>query len=439
MARHLSFWIGFFAAALVIVPVAVGAWGVTQGFARDWAATFFIVICTMVGLLVMGLLFRGAILRRLTGRAEATVEDISSTLISGVSAAVAQDRATAEREADKLARVVLGWYAWSNFYRWVIGTALALLLAFASFTGTVLLFEQIAKLEDQTRVMQAQQELMDAQTRFMENQTQRLEEQSRAAAMQNEIEMLNLVNQLRDQMLATIETKPLRDWLRRDGRSGFEDPLVSLSTDQQACALGFNLDHVMSGPPSPAIRGAIVNLTLSPMLGPQVLTALELLVQDGHGGVALGALQILERAGHSVAVDRIFVQDVMMQREVVLKRFNGEIVFENAFLWGFECPDCDFHIRGSYLNPTDVQPKTALRSVITQVDVNDPPVVAIGTVNQGIPLPIEWPGVEVALGPFFFAFEQGWLFHTRKGPVCANLLDLAKLTPMYEDVTVASQ
>ena len=144
MSRHLSFWIGFFAAALVIVPVAVGAWGVTQGFARDWAATFFIVICTIVGLLVIGLLFRGAILRRLTGRAEATVEEISTTLISGVSAAVAQDRAAAEREADKLARVVLGWYAWSNFYRWVIGTALALLLAFASFTGTVLLFEQIA-------------------------------------------------------------------------------------------------------------------------------------------------------------------------------------------------------------------------------------------------------------------------------------------------------
>lgn len=295
MARHLSFWIGFFAAALVIVPVAVGAWGVTQGFARDWAAVIFIVVCTIVGLLVVVLLFRGVILRRLTGRAEATVEDISGALITGVSAAVAQDRVAAEQAADRLARAALGWYAWSGFYRWVIGTALALLLAFASFTGTVLLFEQIAKLEDQTAVMRAQQELMDAQTRFMESQTARLQEQTEAAAMQNEIMTLNLVNQLREQMLVTIQSGTAVEMLVERGYNRAGAGLVSTQDGQ--CSLDFNGSHVLHSPPSEATLRVLEDLARNETIGNRVRDALAFLSNDDNGGVAFGATLVLDRLG----------------------------------------------------------------------------------------------------------------------------------------------
>ncbi|WP_300059073.1 hypothetical protein [uncultured Roseobacter sp.] len=429
MSRHLSFWIGFFAAALVIVPVAVGAWGVTQGFARDWAATFFIVICTIVGLLVIGLLFRGVILRRLTGRAEATVEDISSTLISGVSAAVAQDRATAEREADKLARVVLGWYAWSNFYRWVIGTALALLLAFASFTGTVLLFEQIAKLEDQTRVMQAQQELMDAQTRFMESQTLRLQEQTEAAAMQNEIMTLNLVNQLRDQMLASIESRPLGEWLRSFGAAGVDDPVVSQITSREACGLGFNQDHILYSHPSTATLGAIVNLTTSEALGARVIEALRLLTQDRHGGVALGALLILEEIGHPYVEAEVHLRSVMIAEPVFLRDASYKLVFRASYVASLFCADCHVHIGTSVFFKRAPHSMSGFGNILVRQDARDP-LNGITVLHRSDDLPQDWDGMRLSKSAYFPEDYTAWLTQHEAGPMCEEMAGLARLNPL---------
>ena len=433
MSRHLSFWIGFFAAALVIVPVAVGAWGVTQGFARDWAATFFIVICTIVGLLVIGLLFRGAILRRLTGRAEATVEEISTTLISGVSAAVAQDRAAAEREADKLARVVLGWYAWSNFYRWVIGTALALLLAFASFTGTVLLFEQIAKLEDQTRVMQAQQELMDAQTRFMESQTQRLQEQTEAAAMQNEIMTLNLVNQLRDQMLASIEPRPFREWLLSFGREGLDQPVVSYATEADACALGFTDEPMLHSAPNDAILGAIADLTRNTALGARVTTALKLLTHDRNGGVALGATLVLEEINQPYLEGEIVLRDVMVAEPVFLGSPDYEIVVARSYATSLHCPNCNVHLGVSVMFQQAPHRFSGHGNLVVSQSLTKPPN-GITAVNRLSDLPEDWSGQELRTGPYIGPSYRSWLTQDWSRSICEEFEVMARINPLLRAV-----
>ncbi len=109
MSKHVAFWIGVFAAGLVIMPLALGMWAIAQGFAEDIAVGLFIAITVLVLLLVVVLFLRGPILRRLVGRGEATLEDVSSSLIASVSAAAAGDRARAEAEADTLARMALGW------------------------------------------------------------------------------------------------------------------------------------------------------------------------------------------------------------------------------------------------------------------------------------------------------------------------------------------
>lgn len=430
MSRHLSFWIGFFAAALVIVPVAVGAWGVTQGFARDWAATFFIVICTIVGLLVVGLLFRGAILRRLTGRAEATVEDISSTLISGVSAAVAQDRATAEREADKLARVVLGWYAWSNFYRWVIGTALALLLAFASFTGTVLLFEQIAKLEDQTRVMQAQQELMDAQTRFMESQTQRLEEQTEAAAMQNEIMTLNLVNEIRDQMLASVEQRPLGEWLATVGTLVIDEPLARYATEAASCGLHFDLDYPLNSAPSPAAIGAITQLAQSDALGQRVVDALNLLAGDSHGSVALGAVLVLQNVSQPFA-SNVILRDLFLIEPIRLSGHVYDLSLRRSYVSSLICPDCQIHISASFYQFNIPVVASGGYNLVVNSGRDDPVGGVIVAARDA--LGATWVSREPAaldVGPYFPETFGAWLTRHKDLPACQIMSEIARVNPL---------
>lgn len=340
--------------------------GGSGGLGRDWAAVIFIVVCTIVGLLVLVLLFRGVILRRLTGRAEATVEDISGALITGVSAAVAQDRVAAEQAADKLARVALGWYAWSNFYRWVIGTALALLLAFASFTGTVLLFEQIAKLEDQTRVMQAQQELMAAQTAFMESQTQRLQEQTEAAAMQNEIMMLNLVNQLREQMLVTMQSGPAFALLVQRGYTWADEGLVRTQDGQ--CSLDFNGSHVLHSPPSETALRVLEDLARNATIGDRVREALAFLSNDQNGGVAFGATLVLDRLGNiSDLPERVF-RSVFVMPSASFYDFQStrDFMFIDSVVDGLSChPDaCKVTSYGSFARFRALHTADGRRNVI---------------------------------------------------------------------------
>ncbi|WP_299966125.1 hypothetical protein [uncultured Roseobacter sp.] len=429
MSRHLSFWIGVFAAFLVSVPVAVGAWGVTKGFVENWVAIIFSVIVTLVAVLVIVLLFRGQILRRLTGRAEASVEEISSTLISGVSAAMAQDRAAAEQAADKLARVTLGWYAWSNLYRWVIGTALALLLAFASFTGTVLLFEQIAKLEEQTQVMQKQQELMAAQTGFMEAQTQRLQEQTEAAAMQNEIMTLSLVNQLRDQMLASIETQPLGDWLRSFGLAGVDEPIVSYVTEREACGLGFNQDHLLHSQPSTATLGAIIELTKSDALGGRVVDALRLLTQDRNGGVVLGALLILDKIGQPYLESEVHLRSVMITDPVFLSNQAYRLVFQASYVPALFCGACHVHVGTSVFFKRRQHSLSGFGNVFTRPDP-EKPLNGITVLHRADVIPPDWTGVRLNKGPHFSDDFSAWLTQQEPGPVCQELVSLARINPL---------
>ena len=87
MGKHLSFWIGFFAAALLVVPVALGIMGVAEERLRQMAVVLFAGVSVLVVLLVVALFFRDAILRRVLGRSEVALEDVAGSLVSAVAAA----------------------------------------------------------------------------------------------------------------------------------------------------------------------------------------------------------------------------------------------------------------------------------------------------------------------------------------------------------------
>ncbi|MEL6464765.1 MAG: hypothetical protein AAFQ58_07335 [Pseudomonadota bacterium] len=440
MTKHLSFWLGVFAAALLTVPIAASIMGAAEQELRRIAVTVFVVVAALVVVLVIALFFRDWILRRLFGRAEATLDEVSASLIAGVSAATAGDRAAATQHAQDVVQRGMGWYAWTGFYRWVIATAVALLLAFGAFMGTVLLFEQNRKLGEQTEVLRVQSErlaeqtgFMAAQTELMQAQTERLREQTEAAAMQNEIMALNLVNEIRNQMLATIETKPLRDWLRKDPKAGWEEPLFTFEDEQQSCALGFNLDYELSSAPSAATLGAILALAKSPALGESVIEALQLLVEDTHGGVVLGALYVLEDVAQSFRHPYVWVENVIVRHGVGLHHFQSQITFTSSYLNSVSCTDCELHAGGSYVAISTMSPQTAAGSVLVNMDPKQAPHVGLSVMLKSDVPGEGWFANPIDLGPYFFEFESGWGLSGNANSETCNLLTFVdRLNPLLQ-------
>ena len=306
MGKQISFWLGFFASALVIIPSALFIWGAAEEYAREVAVFLFGATCVLVLLLVIVLFFRDRILRKLTGQTEVAATEVVSSLVSAVSAASAGNRAEAEAEAQKLIGRAVGAYAWSNFYRWVIGTALGLLLAFGAFVGTVMLFEQTRTLRLQTERLGEQTALMSAQTELMKSQTERLQEQTQAAALQNEIMMLGLGNALRTELIAS--SAPFA--ISRTGASlnrGPEATRLYYEPESQ-CALTYNPDAELFAAPRPSTREALAIRATAGMLADAVTQALGFLTFDSDSRVALGALLIRDGIVSIVERERFFFE-----------------------------------------------------------------------------------------------------------------------------------
>ncbi|WP_299046839.1 hypothetical protein [uncultured Tateyamaria sp.] len=442
MTKHLSFWLGVFAAALLIVPIAAGIMGAAEQELRRIAVVVFVFVAGLVLALVVALFFRDWILRKLFGRAEATLDDVSASLIAGVSAASAGDRDAATAHAQALVQRGMGWYAWTNFYRWVIATAVALLLAFGAFMGTVLLFEQNRKLGEQTEVLRAQGErlaeqtgFMEAQTALMQAQTERLEEQTAAAAMQNEIMSLSLVTEIRAQMLATIEERSLGEWLQLHGSVGADMPLATYARTEESCRVWLDQAHILASSPSAATVGAIAELTARGTLGEDVLGALELLTRDRNGGVALGAIMVLDLVGHPTGTGTVRMQNVIVEDRVQFRSDAHALEFDGSYVTGLRCEGCEVQMQNS---------------VFYQVT----PHLLGGTGNLHIPLPRDedpeaegylWDGINVTpaterptdfdfvlLGdaPYVGWSRQAWMHEPTDGTVCEEMAEIARGNPL---------
>ncbi|WP_147110301.1 hypothetical protein [Tateyamaria sp. syn59] len=441
MTKHLSFWLGVFAAALLTVPIAASIMGAAEQELRRIAVTVFVAVAALVVVLVIALFFRDWILRRLFGRAEATLDDVSASLIAGVSAATAGDRAAATQHAQEVVQRGMGWYAWTGFYRWVIATAVALLLAFGAFMGTVLLFEQNRKLGEQTEVLRVQTErlaeqtgFMAAQTELMQAQTERLREQTEAAAMQNEILTLNLVNEIRDLMLATVETRTLGEWLEVLGRQGTSDPLASYASDDATCSLYFNFQHVLHTPPSAATLGAVATLAQGESMGPRVRDALALLTLDRNGGVALGALLVLDMIGTPKTDNEVTLRNLFVEERVELQSDAHVLRIEASYLGNFACPDCDVYLSGSYYLQLYDGHLNGRHNIFDGRDPNKFMFNGLTLRDRERPQTPTALNAPLVTGPFFDASKQVWLVRLSgdEMSVCDSFQRIALRSPILQ-------
>ncbi|MDA9207493.1 hypothetical protein N9O61_01270 [Octadecabacter sp.] len=420
MVKHFAFWVGFFAAALLIVPVAIGIWGAAEEYARNLAVFLFGAISVLVALLVVLLFFRDRILQKVLGSAETTLDDVTSSLIKGVSAAARGDVPEAEQQAQAFAKSATGWYVWSGFYRWVVGSAIGLLVAFGAFAGTVLLFEQTRKLGEQTVLMGQQSELMQAQT-------DRMAEQAAQSQMQNEIMTISLVSELREQLEATIIETTLGELLLSSGGAPINEPLIYSS--DRSCSLEYQTDTVLRSPPSEAIIQALVALGNSDQISEHVEVALSHLLADNDSAIAFGALLALDRIGRTIDDSGIKVNfhGLFLDRTELSQPQN--FVLESSFVSNLTCEDCLVDVRTSYMPHApslSASISLSVSELVSEADSGARNIVFLRGFGQ---VPNNFVELVLGRGNWGAAFARAAITGKRSQHVCSALYELASLNP----------
>ena len=291
--------------------------------------------------LVVILSMRNWVLRKLFGRTEVALTEVTNSLIATVSAASVGDRKAAENEAKAMIGKAANWYSWTNFYRWVIGAAIGLLLAFGAFVGTVLLFEQVRLLTEQTERFKKQTELMDAQTKLMGIQTNSLTEQNDQAVLQNEIMTLSLVSELRTQLLNSAQEVDYVEQLVRRGE--LSPDRVFVKNSDGSCKARFTETIPLSRPPSTSTILAIAELGRKGSLADKVREALSFLMQDSNAAVRIGAMLVRDELDiepiQGAQDDHLFLFDGLWIEELVLNTPRG-LSFSGSVIKGLFCDDC---------------------------------------------------------------------------------------------------
>jgi hypothetical protein len=156
---------------------------------------------------------------------------------------------------------------------------------------------------------------------------------------------LNLVSELREQMLNTIQEQTLIEYLRDQGAKGVSEPLFE--TPDGSCRMGFSSTAKVSSPASNSTLLAISDIAAAGLLAEQVVEALEFLINDRNSAVALTSLIILDRLGATSLPAPVRLQGLAFH-ELALSG-SHQIAFKDSLVSNFSCESCVFEARGSIL------------------------------------------------------------------------------------------
>ncbi len=362
--------IGFLIGAIVIPVVLVGGYGMAADGAMDALSASLGALAVLVLVLILGFAFRKKILEFFSLKS-AEFQDGFGDLSDAAEQMIAGDQSAAKEKAKDAAKKLAGWYSFTNFYRWVIGTCIALLLAYAGFAGTALLFEQNKRIKEQNAVLQNQSKLFDEQTKLfgkqtslLEEQTNQLREQNKRFDVQNDLSSLSLVSQLRQRLLASTLLNEFRANLSTyDRQPNFEkdSSILSIMLEKKAfssydlgelglhspneCAANAKLVNSVFRPPNPSSVRAIADLAASPNIGDGIIRSLEILLDDENPSVVIGALHALDLAKSvpknlTVNLSNLVEAKISLQSQVTLN-------IRNSLIGSLRCEDCEVSIINS--------------------------------------------------------------------------------------------
>lgn len=166
--------------------IAVAGTGVIEDSAGLILTVFLaaLFVVALVGGAI--LLFRRAILRRLTGIAEAQIESFAAPITRVAHSTIAGDPAGATDAARELIQLALARYGWLATRRWIVTSLTALIAALAALAGTALLYRQNSLIEMQSALLAEQNDKIREQTALLRQDVE-LAEAARNAAIAVEI------------------------------------------------------------------------------------------------------------------------------------------------------------------------------------------------------------------------------------------------------------
>jgi hypothetical protein len=142
MEKHIYFWLGVLSAILLAVPASIGTMFVLGTEAINLAAFAVGALFSLVSCLLATLAFRDRILQKLFGTANTSMITTANSFGNIIFSAASRDLEKTRHHSEEFSKNILSWYAWSSFYKWIIGTGVALLGTFAVFAGTILIVDQ---------------------------------------------------------------------------------------------------------------------------------------------------------------------------------------------------------------------------------------------------------------------------------------------------------
>ena len=395
MQKHISFWIGFFIAFIIAVPIAAGIIGAIEAEIREAAVFIFFATAGILLVLALVLFGREWILRKVLGRTESALEDVAKSLIDVADAASTGEKDRAVAAAKSFVSQGIAWYSWSTFYRWVIATAMGLLVTFGAFVGTILLFEQTRTLqqqtetlglqtialEEQSRTLKEQSESLKLQTERFGEQTSLMTTQTTQLTMQNEILTLSLVSELRSQILNTSQERSFNELMSEDDILS-EDGILAFAENRD-CALQVT-DYKLVEPPGPGTINAMVAIAKDGLLADRVVEALEFLTEDHDPVVALTAVRVLDKLETANRYSIYSLNGIFVEEMELLGRHN--LYFDNSVIGLVECENCNLSFETSFAQ-AGVQPVDGSLDFVDSILIDPAGTTSLGTARGTLIFP----------------------------------------------------
>jgi len=318
MQRQISFWLGIFVALIVAIPIIMGVLSNAEDYAIKYSGFLAgIGFCIILTLILM-LFFRESILKRITGSAKAEFVDLSEKIVL-----LFLEKTDEREKAEAVTEVTTtfaNWYIWTRFYKWVIATCIAILIAAAGFAGSVLLAKQNA-------IMGLQKEQAD---------------------LQNDLQIFETQAFIR----AQLDTPPspitdITDWALSDTIIPFSYNYCQIEGELNVSEHRF--DHAANGSTLRLVHSRFQKEKLKPI----VQEALNHLFDDNDSGVAMSSLLILDFGNHLIDS-----QDVLYGNNLggnyQLENFSGSFHLERSF-FGIECASCKSgYFTSSFIGETEM-------------------------------------------------------------------------------------
>jgi len=318
MQRHTSFWLGVFIALIIAIPLTMGFVSSAEEYAIRYSDFLAGIGFCIVLFLVLLLFFREPILKRITGSTKSEFVDfVEKVKLLFLEKTTEQEKAQAVTE---ITTIFSNWYIWTRFYKWVIATCIAILIAAAGFAGSVLLAKQ-------NTIMNLQKDQVD---------------------LQNDLQIFEAQAFIRSQ----LDTSPVP--ITKVTEFNSTDTLISFN--YPSCEITGELNF--SGEEFDAVANSstmflINNLLKQERLKAIVQEALNNLFNDNDSGVAMSSLLILDY-GNEINEGQDILNGSNLAGNYELENYSGKLHFDNSFV-GMKCANCDSaYFETSFIGETNI-------------------------------------------------------------------------------------